>query len=108
MRLHISDRKWACIAAVCLLGVALFVVFVINPGGFEGQVGWFLFFLPGTFPAYMFLGLVHKLAPNAELPPKWMLMVLIVGFNFGWYWLISYGVIKIFRAGGWQLGSPDF
>jgi hypothetical protein len=87
--------------------VALLVVFVINPGGFEGQVGWFLFLLPGSFPAALVGDLIYKLVPNAE-SPKTMLIVLIVGFSFGWYWLISYGVIKIFRAGGWQLGSPDF
>jgi membrane protein CcdC involved in cytochrome C biogenesis len=105
MRLHISDWKWACIDAVCLLGIALFVVFVINPGGFEGQGVWLFLLLPGSFPAYVLSDLVYKLAPSAESFTKW---ALIVGFNFGWYWLISYAMIKIFRAGGWQLGSPDF
>jgi hypothetical protein len=85
-----------------LLGAALFAVFAIHPGGFEGQLGWFFLLLPGSFPAYMLSDLVYKLEPSAESLTKWMLSP---GFNFGWYWLISYGVIKIFRAGGWQLGS---
>jgi len=39
MRLHIPDLKRACIAAICFLGIAAFVVFVIHPVGFEGQIG---------------------------------------------------------------------
>jgi hypothetical protein len=79
---------------------------VINPGGFEGQGVWLFLLLPGSFPAYALSDLVYKLAPGAEsLAEK----VLIVGFNFAWYWLISYAEgIKIFRAGGWRLGSPEF
>jgi hypothetical protein len=41
-----SYWKRACIAASCLLGIATFVVFVIHPGGFEGQVGWFFLVAP--------------------------------------------------------------
>lgn len=105
MRLHISDKRWACIDALCLLGVAVCVVFVINPGGFEGQGVWLLVLLPGSIPAYVLSDLVYKLAPSAEPLAKW---VLIAGFNFAWYWLVSYGTIKTFRAGRWKLGSPEF
>ena len=70
MRLHFSDAKWALIAAVCLLAVASFVVFVINPGGFEGQMGWAFLLLPGLFPASWLADLVHKFSPGAHLAPS--------------------------------------
>jgi hypothetical protein len=95
MCLHISDWKWACIAAICLLGMALFVVFVIHPGGFEGQVGWFFLLLPGSLPASVLSDRVYKLAPNVEPVINWALIII---FNYAWYWGISYTVIKIFRA----------
>jgi hypothetical protein len=105
MSLRISDWKWACIAAICLLGIAAFVIFVIHPGGFEGQVGWFFLLLPGALPAQMFSNLVYKLAPSVEPVADW---VLFISFNLAWYWGISFAIIKIFRAGRWQIGSPDF
>ena len=105
MRLHMSDRKWACIDAACLLGVALLVVFGTNPGGFEGQGVWYLLLLPGSLPALVLSDYVYKLAPSVDSVINW---VLIISFNFGWYWGISYAIIKLFRRGGWQLGSPEF
>jgi hypothetical protein len=111
MRLHISDSKWALIAAVCLLALALFVVFVIKPGGFEGQIAWFFLLLPGTFPASWLADQVQKLTPSAHVAPSaesLSIWALIVGFNFAWYWLLSFAAIKIFRAAGWQLGSTEF
>src|SRR5258708_39065465 len=106
MRLHISDWKWACIVAICLLGMAAFVVFVIHPGGFEGQVGWFFLLLPGAVPASVLSDGVYKLAPSVEPAIYW---ALLISLNYGWYWGISYAVIKIFRAvgGRWQFGPPD-
>ncbi len=41
MNLNLSDGKSACITAFVLRGIAAFIVFVIHPGGFEGQIGWF-------------------------------------------------------------------
>jgi hypothetical protein len=105
MRLHIPDWKWACIAASCLLGIAALVVFVIHPGGFEGQGIWYLLLLPGSLPALVLSDQVYKFAPSVEPVINW---VLIISFNFGWYWGISYAFIKIFRAGGWKLGPPEF
>jgi len=93
MRLHLPDWKWACIAAACLLGIALFITFVIHPGGFEGQVGWFLALLPGAIPASLLADLVYKLAPSVEPVIYWALMLI---FNFAWYWGISYAWIKFF------------
>jgi len=90
-------------AAICLSGTAMFVVFVIHPGGFEGQGVWFFLLLPASLPAEAISELVYKLAPSVEPVINWM---LIITFKFGWYWGISYA--KIFRAGRWQIGSPDF
>ena len=105
MRPRISDRKWACIDAVCLLGVAAFIVFVIHPGGFEGQGAWLFILLPGTIPAMLVSDFVYKHAPQAE---PVIYGGLIVIFNFVWYWAISYAIIGSFRKGGWKLGSPEF
>ena len=105
MRLHMPDWKWACIPAGFLLGMALFIVFVIHPGGFEGETVWFLLLLPGSFPALTLSDQVYKLAPSIEPVINWL---LIISFNFAWYWGISYAFIKIFRAAGRKLGSPEF
>jgi len=85
--------------------MALFVVFVIHPGGFEGQGAWFLLLLPGSIPTALLSDFVYKSAPSRDNVVYW---VLLISFNFGWYWGISSAVIKIFRAGGWKLGSPEF
>jgi hypothetical protein len=97
MRLHMPDWKWACIPAVCLLGMALFIIFVIHPGGFEGQVGWFFLLLPGALPTAVLSDLVYKLVPSVEPFIYW---VLLISFNFAWYWGISYAIVKIFRVFG--------
>jgi hypothetical protein len=77
--------------------MALFVVFVIHPGGFEGQVGWYFGLLPGAFLASVLSDLFYKLAPSVEPVINWALIIIL---NFGWYWGISYATIKIFRAAG--------
>ncbi len=105
MPLKISDRKWACIAAACLLSMAAFIVFVIHPGGFAGQGAWLFALLPGTIPAMFLSDLVYKLTPKTEPVID---AALIVIFNFVWYWAISYAIIKSFRKSGWELGSPEF
>ncbi len=95
MSLRISDCKWACVAAFCLLGIAAFAMFVIRPGGFETAIGWFFLLLPGSLPAYVISDRVYKLAPSVEPVIYW---TLIISLSFGWYWGISYIVIKISRA----------
>ena len=79
--------------------MALFVVFVIHPGGFEGQGAWFLLLLPGSLPAHVLTDQVYKLAPSAEPVIYW---ALITSFNFAWYGGISYAIVKIFRVFGPQ------
>ena len=107
MRLHIPDWKWACIAAICLLGIAAFVVFVIHPGGFEGQGVWFFLLLPGSIPASLLSDGVYKQALSVEPAIYWALTII---FNYAWYWVIGYSMTKIFRAAArrWQIGSPEF
>jgi hypothetical protein len=104
-RLDIPDWKWACIAASCLFGIAAFVIFVIHPGGFEGQGAWYLLLFPGSIPTALLSDLVYKLAPSEEGVVYWALFTC---FNFAWYWGISYTIIKIFHRDGWRLGSPEF
>lgn len=105
MQIHIPDWKWACIAASCLLGIAAFVVFVVHPGGFEGQGTCFFLLLPGAFPTGFLSDLVYELAPSAERVVYWVLLII---FNFGWYWGISYTIITIFHRSCWRIGSPEF
>jgi hypothetical protein len=103
MHLPVSDWKWASILAVSLLGMAFFVVFVINPGGRAGCLAL-------SFASRL---ISRVRAVGSRLPASIKRGISCregadVGFNFAGYWLISYAVIKIFRAGGRQLGSPEF
>jgi hypothetical protein len=95
MSLHISDSKLACFAATSLTGLAVLVVFGFNPGGFETQGAWFLVLLPAVLAVYPLLDLIDKVAPHAERVVFW---TSIVSFNFFWYWIVSYGVIRLLRA----------
>lgn len=70
-------------------------MFVIRPGGFETPIGRFFLLLPGSLPAYVISDRVYKLAPSVEPVIYW---TLIISLSFGWYWGISYAVIKIFGA----------
>ena len=94
MSLRLEDWKWACIAAVVLTGLAMLLVFGINPGGFESQLAWFVL-LPAGLPAYSVSDFFHKTAPHAQHLAFWTSMA---GLNFLWYWTISFIVIKIRRA----------
>lgn len=89
-----SDWKWACVAALGLLGIAAFIVFVLHPGGFEGQVGWFFGVLPGAIPAEFLSDYAFKVVPRAERIVYW---TLVFGINFLWHFVLSYAVIKFGR-----------
>ena len=92
---YISDSKWASAAGFCLLGIAWLVMFVIRPGGFETAIGWFFLLRPSSLPAYAVSDRIYRLAPSVEPVIYW---TLIISLSFGWYWTISYAVIKVFRA----------
>jgi hypothetical protein len=66
MKFRISDWKLACVAALFLLAVAAFIMFVMRPGGFETAIGWFFLLLPGSIPAYVVSDSIYKLAPGIE------------------------------------------
>ena len=99
MRLHIANWKGACISAAILTGLAMLVVFGFHPGGFESQGAWLLLLLPGTLAAYPLSDLSYRFASHAEPVIFW---VLVIGFNFLWYWAISFIAIKILRTTSWQ------
>jgi hypothetical protein len=94
MSLKFPDWKRAAFAAIVLTGLATAVVFGINPGGFEGQAGWFLVLLPAALSAYPLLDYIDKVAPHAEPAAYW---ALLIGFNFLWYWGLSYAAVRFWR-----------
>jgi hypothetical protein len=92
-----ADWKRAVPIALILLGVATFVIFVIRPGGFESQLAWFFGLLPGALLGEYLGSHVSRLAPDLDRVAQWG---SIFGLSFLWYFLISYGLIKIYRSPG--------
>jgi len=91
---RIASWKWACVAAFALLGIAVFVVFVIHPGGFEGQMGWFLDLFPGAIVGEILADAVFKVSPGVERIVYWC---SILSISFLWYFALSYAAIKTYR-----------
>lgn len=94
MNFHISNSKLACVAAVLLTGLAMLVVFVFHPGGFETQDSWFLALLPAGLAVYPLSDVVYRVAPHAEPIVFWISMIAI---NFLWYWILCFILIKLYR-----------
>lgn len=93
MKLHWADWTYACLVAVTLLALALFLVFKI-PHGFEEQVGWYLVLLPASVFAAGISQFIGKLFP----PEQYLAFRgLLVCFNFLWYFLVTFGIIKTYR-----------
>jgi hypothetical protein len=84
---------WSCVAALVLLGLAGFAVFKV-PHGFEEQVGWYLLLLPGTIFAAAISELLGKIVPREQ---SLLFRGLLVGFNFVWYFVITYAAIRTYR-----------
>jgi len=84
-----------------LLATAAFIVFIIHPGGFEGQIGWFVALMPGAIVGLPVADFIFKVVPSAERIILWS---SVIGITFLWYFAISYAVIKacryLFRAVG--------
>ena len=94
MDFRLVDWMWAFVAASGLLAAAAFVIFVIHPGGFERQIGWFLALMPGAILGLPLADHVFKVAPGAERIALWS---SVIGITFLWYFAISYAVIKTYR-----------
>ena len=94
MGLNVSDWKWACIPAICLLGIAAFVVFVIRPGGFEGGGYWAMVLLPG---ASIGLLIPDNFLGTAAQGESYIFWTVTFGFSFVWYFAIAYIVTKSCR-----------
>ncbi len=93
MKLHWSDWNRACISAAVLLALAGLAVFKI-PHGFEEGVGWYLCLLPGAIFAAAISDLIQKVIPQSK---SILFDTLLIGFNFLWYFVISYLPLKTYR-----------
>jgi hypothetical protein len=102
-KIHRSDWKLACLAGIILLILAAFAVFVIHPGGFEGQIGWAFGLLPGAMLGAYLGDLIYKSHPALEPIVFW---TLIIAGSFLWYFSISYLTIKIGRPVSRALRTP--
>jgi hypothetical protein len=94
MNQQFSDWKCAILVALLLMGGAAFIMFVIHPGGFEGQIGWFIALFPGAIASMPLSDWVSKSAPWAERLALW---IPTISISFRWYFVISYTVIKAYR-----------
>jgi hypothetical protein len=94
MSLGMCDWKYAGIAAVALLGAATLIVFVIHPGGFEGQIVWFFGLLPGAFVGATVADRLADITPVLSSITYWP---LILCTSFLWYFAISFALIKTYR-----------
>lgn len=92
--LHVSDWKWAVIAASAIVAVAGLVMLLLKPFGFENGIAWFLGILPGALVAYPVSDHVFKVAPRAEPLVFW---TVLIGLNLCWYWMLVYIAIRIYR-----------
>jgi hypothetical protein len=79
---------------LALVAIALIVIFLIHPGGFETGIGWFFAVLPGALPAILVSDHIYRVAPSIERAAYWL---LLVGISFVWYWAITFVLIKASR-----------
>jgi hypothetical protein len=91
---RLPDWVWALLAAITLLACAALILFVVHPGGFEGQVGWFFALMPGAIVGLPFADRVYRIAPSAE---RFALWGTIISISLLWYFAISYAAIAACR-----------
>jgi hypothetical protein len=99
---RLTDRTCALIAASGLLATAAFVILVIHPGGFEGQIGWAFALMPGSIVGLSLAERVFKASIPAGRAALWS---SLFGVSFLWYFVISYAAIKACRFLARALGS---
>jgi hypothetical protein len=98
MNLRMSHGKIALIGALLFLGIAVFVLFVIHPGGFEGQIGWLYGLMPGALVVASAADRIGKLVPIASPGVSYVVFwSAILGVTFLWYFAITYGLVKAFH-----------
>jgi hypothetical protein len=94
VNLRFADWSRAFVAALVLSVAAAFVIFVIRPGGFERQVGWFLALMPGVIVGAPLADRVFRISPNLAPVVDWS---SLLGITFLWYFALSFSVIKACR-----------
>jgi len=64
--MKLADTDWKCSVwtGLALLGAATFIIFGLRPGGFEGQIGWYLGLLPGVLVDIFFPHPFLKSSPH--------------------------------------------
>jgi len=93
MRSRLSDKILAFVAAIVLIGVAVFIILVIHPGGFEGQIAWLFALFPGAFVGAPLADKASKIHPVLGA----LFWPILVGVTLLWYFALSYAAIKSFR-----------
>jgi hypothetical protein len=94
MKLADTDWKRAVWTGLVLLGTATSIIFGLRPGGFEGQIGWFLGLLPGVLVDLFFPHPFLKSSPRIAAFVFW---ALALGFTLMWYAGASFALIKAGR-----------
>jgi hypothetical protein len=89
------DWKYAGVAALVLAITAAFVLFVVHPGGFEGQIGWFYILFPGTYVYGAIASDVNKIAP--ALLREVLIAVVIFGASLLCYFAVCDATIASYR-----------
>jgi hypothetical protein len=95
---RLPDWKQAGTAALLLTGIAAFTVFVLRPGGFEGQIGWFFALLPGAFVVANVARFAKVLPSVSRAASSTILWGSIVFISFLWYFVLSYAFLKGVRV----------
>ena len=90
-----NDCLRASVAALGLIAVAALILFVIHPGGFEGQIAWFFGLMPGAFVAAILGDHLHKMNPLLDTILHWP---CLLGVSFLWYLALSLVALKIYRS----------
>ena len=98
----LADWKKAVLAALGLLGLAAFIIFVIRPGGFEGQVAWFIGLFPGALLLLPFADRIYKVSPMLDKVLYWPVLLTT---SWVWYFILSFIAIKGYRLFTRTLGE---